>query len=369
MSITFACDCGKRYTVANELAGRQATCKVCGKVITVPRSAQKTPAARPAAATGDAGDKEGRVPPLPTSTPSPVANQVDGEPTTASAGQWKQSQGEIDFQTKVLLGIGVACLLLLAMSTLMPWVYMPFSWGAARFSMRWRFGHLVNDSSAWRCSRGHICIQTVVGVRCPCGSAWGTMVAIWLIAFAIRISVSIASAGDKNVFAEALALTSGPGVGLFLRAISAIGVTACLAYLVFRSAVGSGPSLTRFIPLAASQGGAVFVGLLIAIVPIGIGSTGSISGGNLASEDISGGNLASEDISGGNLASEDNGEAAKERATRTVTLGETLKIGALEDLSANSGVSQSACEVLFLSRRNFRKRPIPGLDVSGEERF
>ena len=38
MAITFGCTCGKRFTVKNEHAGRQAKCPICGQLLTVPKA-------------------------------------------------------------------------------------------------------------------------------------------------------------------------------------------------------------------------------------------------------------------------------------------------------------------------------------------
>src|SRR5688500_12627530 len=39
MSITFACGCGKSFTVADELAGKRVKCQACAAVLTVPDAA------------------------------------------------------------------------------------------------------------------------------------------------------------------------------------------------------------------------------------------------------------------------------------------------------------------------------------------
>ena len=36
MSLTIACPCGQHYSVAEEYAGQQVSCTVCGKLLTVP---------------------------------------------------------------------------------------------------------------------------------------------------------------------------------------------------------------------------------------------------------------------------------------------------------------------------------------------
>ena len=41
MPITFTCNCGKKYTVRDELSGKQGRCAACGKVLIIPRTSDK----------------------------------------------------------------------------------------------------------------------------------------------------------------------------------------------------------------------------------------------------------------------------------------------------------------------------------------
>ena len=69
MAIRFKCSCGKIYTVKDELAGKVATCKACGKKVRIP-----TPKAAPAAA----APAPTAAPPQPSAAPPPPAPKAEG---------------------------------------------------------------------------------------------------------------------------------------------------------------------------------------------------------------------------------------------------------------------------------------------------
>ena len=47
MSITFACDCGKQFTVADDFAGKRTKCPACASPLTVPAANEPAPEEAP----------------------------------------------------------------------------------------------------------------------------------------------------------------------------------------------------------------------------------------------------------------------------------------------------------------------------------
>lgn len=94
MVIEITCDCGKRYRIDDQFAGRIAACKSCGKKLKVPRPEDRV-AAKPAAAQADAAgeatakqlkkipveDRPGRTAPVPKNAkprvPNPALTYLD----------------------------------------------------------------------------------------------------------------------------------------------------------------------------------------------------------------------------------------------------------------------------------------------------
>jgi hypothetical protein len=56
MPITFACECGKSFTVGTEFAGRAVTCPACGAALTVPGELSDESTDEPARAKKGAGE-------------------------------------------------------------------------------------------------------------------------------------------------------------------------------------------------------------------------------------------------------------------------------------------------------------------------
>ncbi|CAN5381868.1 hypothetical protein BH10PLA1_BH10PLA1_07110 [soil metagenome] len=83
MVIEITCDCGKRYRIDDQFAGRIAACKSCGKKLKVPRPEDRV-AAQSVTAVADAASKQlgkipiedrpGRLTPIPTNAKPRVPN-------------------------------------------------------------------------------------------------------------------------------------------------------------------------------------------------------------------------------------------------------------------------------------------------------
>jgi hypothetical protein len=73
MPITFDCDCGKQFTVADEFAGKRTKCPACKSALTVPETTPTPPAAEEEALSDE--DKAFRA----------LAEAPDPEPTAAPA--------------------------------------------------------------------------------------------------------------------------------------------------------------------------------------------------------------------------------------------------------------------------------------------
>src|SRR3954452_16637782 len=115
MSISFQCDgCGKTFSVADELAGKAARCKQCGRRLTIPgRRSAPGPAA-----TGSAprpADPYGLAEPdLPRKAPAAEAEVL---PTRAGMGNGaKSSSGRSGSKTSFRSGAGGIAVMILVVA-------------------------------------------------------------------------------------------------------------------------------------------------------------------------------------------------------------------------------------------------------------
>ncbi len=40
MAVTFTCECGKKFSVNDKLAGKRGKCKACGQTLIIPRTSE-----------------------------------------------------------------------------------------------------------------------------------------------------------------------------------------------------------------------------------------------------------------------------------------------------------------------------------------
>lgn len=244
--------CGKVLEMPDQFAGKKGKCPACGSMFMIPN-----PAASRDVAVGRVVEDRPAPAPAPAPVPSPMGQPVPGhvygdpgEPYGRPRKKKFRSRGASDPASLVMFGIGIALLVLMALTPVMPWIYMSMSAtrpdGQTMSQGNWETGwNAPGGKAIFGISLGVTGLSILVlvlsltalpreasnivlGVGSAAAAAWGTAAAIWFIAIIwkfLTFGSELSSALDAaRAMGAKASVGVYPNIGVLLGFLAAISV-------------------------------------------------------------------------------------------------------------------------------------------------
>ena len=256
--IEFKCSrCGKQLKVKDEAAGKRGKCPQCGTVLQVPDASPEPTLEPEISQPSSSAEKD-----MTAFSPGDASHSSEQSGTGWASRPVADDarSGQIDQTTKIAMGASGVGLLILALSPLFKWV----NFGGGGVTGISGDGKIVLGVSV-------LCIilypaavfsrKQLVPVSLGVG-AWGTVALFWMAGLIWKVG-SIWGSPDvqDNLFATILATQVSPGAGLYLGLIGGLIAAAATGYLAVQHLRQRG----RLWPFYAAQGGAIALGMLVAV--------------------------------------------------------------------------------------------------------